>query len=184
MTDIQTKPASTKAGLFPRSYIMERIEARIGTIQRTRGTAQRMADELIVRRAVIRASELAAKATYDIEVARADTRYADRLSRATTPEAVADAVLRHQDTIRGLGPEPKVEKTNRVLAGDPEGWSVGYGDAEASEVKQQLRLEAEERKEEADLAHALTYLKETPVDTFSLTGLKQLGLLDAIKFRL
>jgi hypothetical protein len=158
---------------FPKSYILERIDARLAS-QRSR-----IPDlEKVVQDEADRARSVEAAWVGGLPMTlRAAATAIGRL-KLDTPEAIRKATEQTVDILRQL------ELT------DPGRRSIPFSDKGEKRREQLRKVENAKtalhiiRDEETSLEHARAYLVDTPVDEFSWTALKALGLLDAVKFDL
>jgi hypothetical protein len=150
---------------FTKDYILKRIDIRIVVLKRVLATAQ--ADAEWVEEERIKPLQNWARAILE--------------SRQSVDEVlweIAEGENRDRAHLREL--------YRRALglapSGNPGlGWDWERRQPQVDKIASAKRIPALE--EELDrLEHARIYLEGTPVDSFSLTGLKQLGLLEAIKF--
>lgn len=174
-----TAPRTT----YPKSYILERIDARLNTIKR------------------LHAEHTALIEKYRVEHHKALNEYCDemqvwtnRLANVTLPDLVKKAHQRAA-TKNSLSLEEMealagwFEKATEDVPKRPNDFRrTGAYHYRASDKEKAIYRANSDRKlldkEEDDLQHARAHLVGTPVEEFSLTGLRQLGLLEVIKFNL
>jgi hypothetical protein len=76
-----------------------------------------------------------------------------------------------------------VQGVNNYIPSAYSRWGQTYS-GEARRLEEVIQAGTEAGVEKIKLQHAEAYLQEMPADEFSITALKTLGLMEAIKFRL
>ena len=174
---------ATAAGtLFPKSYVVERIEARIASIKARRGEAARRSKAL--NRQATKAIQAYAKA-YKQWVSQSAAAAHEFAVDAASPDGAVQALRDFRRAVPKTPEPPSLALFKE--SGEPidrRGARWWNASEEHSAVAELWEQEQKEVREQGSLEHALAYLQGTPVDAFSLTSLKQLGLLDAVKFDL
>lgn len=159
---------------FPKSYIIERIAARKASLQSKVDAGAKAAsdwDEFAREKLILQLDQMVEKAAKTLDKAKESAKASRDLHSDDLYHAVQQA-----GTTPSISPFPSVNM----------GGVYGYRDYEQKyNAMRKLRDEGNAAERELDkLEHAEAYFVETPVDEFTITGLKQLGLLDAVKFDL
>lgn len=158
--------------LYPKSYIMERMAARRVSIE-----SRRDADTKIV-------------ADYkSTQVHRQKVWFETSISKITAAldeygqVVLGDNYDTNKKIIGSLNSDIQAAGDNFPRTYQPYGYQNGSPSADqiASAAEERLREYAVELDA---LDHTEAYLRDTPVDEFSLTSLKRLGLLEAVRFTL
>lgn len=162
---------------FPKSYIIERIAARKASLQSKvdAGTKAAADWEIIARPKLLESLQAAAesaKKTADLAAKRA--------KEAKTADWDAEQIRIF------IGQSEERRSTRDTFPTIQGGSTWGFREYETKLAEHRKLFEAGNaaQRELDKLEHAEAYFVETPVDEFTITGLKQLGLLDAVKFDL
>lgn len=154
---------------FTRKYVADRIEARLGKLKIIEANSQRTIDEWkqeqLAQLDAIFSKNIATFDSVSASVKSAQKAYA----KATTWEEKARALAKFENPTFTGAPGIRAYQSNP-------NW--GNNSAESA-AKHNLQ---EARSERVKLEHALIYLNDMPADEFTLTGLKNLGLLAVLKF--
>jgi hypothetical protein len=148
-----------------KKYVQDRIGARIATLERVIQDGRNAEDELMQRK-IKPMKEWYSKTSVAV------------VSAYDWLAGVDVSTIKDGDLPR------YIQQLNSLL---PSGWqdsSRWNYDAAAGALKERIEAGTRAGVEKIKLQHAQAYLQEMPADEFSLTGLKSLGLMEAIKFRL
>lgn len=143
---------------YPKSYILERIAARRASIESKRTT-----DTAIVAR-----EQGGVREKQQAYLEEIQAKAQERIDAVLHTE-LGDDVDRNYRVLSNIG---NIYLSTRGIP------SLGQQGTQASARLQQYARELDA------LDHTEAYLKGTPVEEFSLTSLKRLGLMEAIKFNL
>jgi multidrug resistance efflux pump len=155
------KPKTT----FDREYIVARIEARINSLKREIEVASAATKTLLKK-----------QAQGDEEFLRTLHRELDKMN---------DEVVRFLEGVRKADPQEVVEKASAMM---PRLNNLYYNSRKglSHDERQELAtLNAAQSGYEREinlLHHGYAYLKESPVEEYTVTSLSRLGLLDIVKF--
>ena len=159
---------------FTKTYILERIEARKASLKRQIDASSKILNEFNEGQKTKIGEWLTETDAWIVQVKDA-MKAADRaFTLSSTPLEAAKSTTALAKLIMGgrYNTPPQIAQQR----GNP---YFGNGPIDTATKT----LEAAEKELDA-LEHTHIYLTATPVEEFSLTGIKQLGLLDAIKFNL
>lgn len=150
---------------FTKDYIEKRIESRVASLESRVAKMQEEGLALTARQA------------------EGDGKYLDDLHADLM--GMANRVHKARLDIKGKPDVEVVDIVNKVAGRmNPTTTRDGLSHVDRSRLQELFREREQAEREIAMIQHALAYLKESPVDLYSITALKQLGLLDAVKFTL
>jgi hypothetical protein len=154
---------------YPKTYVLDRIGARRVSLQ-----AKQTSEE-----AAIAAAEKTITDEYAEKLPELTGRIKELLAFATKSKLTGDMAKDQQIIARIRDEAGKIGSTPYRLRHDERPADTAARDRVAA----RSRL-ADITRELDALEHTEAYLRGTPVDEFSLTSLKRLGLIEAIKFNL
>lgn len=151
-----------KTQTFDKGYVVQRIEARMASLASRVEQRQGIIDEI--------------EKTLDMS-------WVDNLDRETKlitlPEVTRQAAQKAKTFDEKIA---VISEFNGKIAalGSKKGLDYQTGNLRSDALQEKRRFQAEIYT----LEHALAYLKESPIDEYSVTSLQRLGLLEAVKFAL
>jgi len=159
---------------FTKTYILERIEARKASLKRQIDASSKILDEFNEGQKTKIGEWLTETDAWIVQV-KDEMKKADRafVLSSTPLEAAKATTALAKLIINGrynTPPQVAVRREGQYFNNSP--------------IDAAAKTLAAAEKELDALEHTHIYLTATPVEEFSLTGIKQLGLLDAIKFNL
>jgi hypothetical protein len=176
--DDEMTTATKVVTTFSKAYVIERIEARQATL------------DLKIAEAKTHVAEVTA--LYDSKVEEVFRANLDAISvgldkgkkLAKKFDSATDPVERREiaDSLRKAIQLTEIPSAKGYVQRHHPGEYAGM--TERDRVAAEISDSAEWRRESIALTHVLAYLREVPLEEFTLTALGKLGLVDAIKFTL
>lgn len=169
-----------------KQYVLDRMDARIVSLKSKIVEAEKKIsqyDERDVRANLVAARKDIARLVRLVNEELND--FTEEHVKGTIPlETLYEHVFSLRNQIVGTANNRSVDGGGVRSLLLPTSRTPGRAHNAPTEVNTALQTVRDAPREIANLEHARAYLVESPADTFSISSLKQLGLLDVIRFSL
>lgn len=168
---------------YPKKYILERIAARKGSLERKLKEAGAFFDELErgSEEAIDNNASEILERIYHVE------KLAKKVRNVVGSSDRKELMRLYRDMMSSantLASSKGGDEFELVFERDQIARGIGYNDPRREKAFEAKKTLERVPGEIAGIEHVEAYLTETPVDEFTLTALKQLGLLEVIRFDL